>query len=63
MNHDLRELQSHMGPETRRVYEELHSHETEFGREADPEPPSERECRTKVCVCVCVCVCARAHAC
>jgi hypothetical protein len=39
-----------MEPETRRVYEELQSHETEFGTDADPEPPSRKECRTQVCV-------------
>jgi len=55
MNHDLRVLQSEMEPETRRVYDELHAHETEFGRDADLEPPSRTECRTQVCVCISTC--------
>ena len=44
-----------MEPETRRVYEDIHSHETEFGRDADLEPPSRTECRTQVCVSVSAC--------
>ena len=52
MNHDLRVLQSHMEPETRRVYDEIHAYKTDFGRDADLEPPSRTECRTQVCVCV-----------
>ena len=55
MNHDLRVLQSEMEPETRRVYDELHAHETEFGRDADLEPPSRTECRTQVCECISTC--------
>jgi hypothetical protein len=39
-----------MEPETRRVYEELHSYETEFRRDPDPEPPSRAECRMQVCM-------------
>jgi len=54
MNHDLRALQSDMGPETRRACDKLHAHETEFGRDPDLEPPSRTECRTQVCVYVCV---------
>jgi hypothetical protein len=68
MNHDLRVLQSGMEPEVRTVYEELYSHETRFGRDADLEPPSRTECITQVCVCVrarvvreCVCMCVHAH--
>ena len=53
MNHDLRVLQSDMKPGTRRVYNELHEHERDFGRDADLEPPSRTECRPQVCVCVC----------
>jgi hypothetical protein len=56
MNHDLRELQSDMEPETRRVYEALHSHETEFGRDPDPEPPSKGECRAQVYIFLYICI-------
>ena len=55
MNHDLRVLQSDMKPGTRRMYNELHEHGTEFGRDADLEPPSRTECRTQVRVCVPTC--------
>ncbi|KAJ4435831.1 hypothetical protein ANN_18450 [Periplaneta americana] len=48
VNHDLRQLQSEMEPEARRVHEELQLYETEFGREADPEPPSKKDCRAQV---------------
>jgi len=48
MNHDVRVQQIDMEPEARRVYDELHAHETEFGRDADLEPPSRTECRTQV---------------
>jgi len=42
-----------MEPETRREYNEMNAHKTEFGRDADVEPPSRTECRTQVCVCTC----------
>jgi hypothetical protein len=50
MNHDLRQLHFDMEPETIRVYEELHLHETEYGISPDPEPPSEKDCRMQVYV-------------
>jgi len=55
MNHDLRVQQCEMDPETRSVYDAIHAHETEFGRDADLEPPSRTECRKQVCVCISTC--------
>ena len=45
-----------MEPENRRVYEEIHAREKEFGRDPDLEPPSRTECKTQVCVCISTCV-------
>jgi hypothetical protein len=39
MKHDLKELQSGMEPDTARVYEELPSHEADFGVGPEPVPP------------------------
>jgi hypothetical protein len=52
-------------PETARVYEELPSHETQFGIGPETESPSKKECRkTRMYVGMHarVCVCVRLHA-
>jgi len=52
-------LQCEIEPENRRVYEEIHAREKEFGRDPDLESPSRTECKRQVCVCISTCVSTR----